>query len=88
MLYKTLYLSANPDFEYQRRNGVWYKRKKGSKNDWGKPNADGVKVLENAYKDKPSMFFYSKTALIGGVAVVGILGYLAYKRFVTKSPII
>jgi hypothetical protein len=88
MLYKTLYLQANPDFEYQKRNGVWYKRKKGSKDTWVNPNADGVKVLNNVYKDKPKLFFYSKTGLIGGVAVVGIVGYLVYRRFVKKAPLL
>ena len=67
MLYKTLFLAQNPDYEYQNRNGSWYRRRKGSKDKWSSPNADGITVLNNAYRGKPKLFFYSKTALIGGV---------------------
>jgi hypothetical protein len=88
MLYKTLFLPQNLDYEYQSRNGVWYRRRKGSKDKWSKPNADGVTILNNAYKGKPKLFFYSKTALIGGVVLAGILGYVAYKKFVAKPPIL
>jgi hypothetical protein len=88
MLYKTLFLAQNPDYEYQNRNGSWYRRRKGSKDKWLSPNADGITVLNNAYKGKPKLFFYSKTALIGGVVAVGILSYVVYRKFVVKAPIL
>lgn len=85
MFYKTLYLDKNPDFEYQNRNGVWFRRKKDSKDKWSKPNPDGILILNNAFQGKPKLYFYSPTALIGGVVAVGVLGYVIYRKFVAKA---
>jgi len=79
-MYKTLYLEGNPDFEYQKRNGVWFRRKIGTKDAWTRPNANGDKVLSDVYANKSPLFFYSKTVFIGGAVLLGIVGYLVYMR--------
>ncbi len=87
MLYKTIYFSGNPSAEYQKRGGVWYKRTLGSREVWYKVDPKGAGVLNNAYKSKNPLYYYSNTVLIGGVALIGALGYLAYKRY-GKTPIV
>ena len=87
MLYKTLYLKGNPNAEYQNRNGVWYKRAIGSKEAWYKLDPKGADILRNAYQGKNTLYFYSNTVLIGGVALVGVLGYLAYKKYGTRPMV-
>jgi hypothetical protein len=80
MLYKTLYLANNPNAEYQRRNGVWFKRPIGTKQIWVKVNTEGQRILSNVYKDKNALFYYSNTALILGVSAIGLLGYMYYRK--------
>jgi hypothetical protein len=87
MLYKTLYLKANPNAEYQRRGGVWYKRKIASREAWFKVDPKGADILSNAYMGKNPLYFYSNTVLIGGVALIGAIGYLAYKRYGTRPMV-
>lgn len=79
-LYKTLYFKDNPDAEYQYRgNGNWYKRKKGSKQDWYKVNSDQVKNLETYFKGSSRFYNYSTIAKVGGVLVLLTVGVIAYK---------
>jgi hypothetical protein len=87
MLYKTLYFKGNPSAEYQKRGGVWYKRPLGSREVWYKLDPKGSDILNNAYIGKNPLYFYSNTVLIGGVALIGALGYLAYKRY-GKRPMV
>lgn len=84
MLYKTFYLKYNPSAEYQKRGGIWYKRKVGSKEAFYKVDANGQKVLNSSYPSKNPLYFYSNVVLIGGALVVGVLGYFAYKKFAKK----
>lgn len=88
-MYKTLYLEANPNFEYQKRGGVWFRRPIGTKTAWTKPDANGNRVLSSVYANKPAIFFYSTNLVIGGgVVVLGIVAYLIYRRKKNKLPII
>jgi hypothetical protein len=80
MLYKTLYLKANPNAEYQRRNGVWWKRKIGTKEMWYKVDTKGQQVLNNVYQGKSPLFYYSNTALLGGVICVAFIGYAVLRK--------
>ena len=81
MIYKTLLLSINPNFEYQKRMGKWYRRPIKSSKKWTEPNADGIQALENAYGSQPALFFYSKGFLGFSLVAIGLLGYLGYKKF-------
>ena len=83
-MYKTLYLQGNPNFEYQKRKGVWFRRPIGTKDVWSKPDANGVKVLNEVFANKPAIFFYSKNVFIGGVVLLGIVGYYIYSS--KKTP--
>lgn len=87
MLYKIFYLKDNPQAEYQKRGGIWYKRKIGSREAFYKVDANGQKVLNNVYPQKNPLYFYSNKVLIGGALLVGILGYVAYKKF-AKRPLL
>lgn len=79
-LYKTLYFKGNSDAEYQYRgNGNWYKRKKGSKEDWYKVNADQTKNLESYFKDSGRFYNYSTIAKVGGILVLLSAAIVVYK---------
>ena len=79
-LYKTLYYKDNADAEYQYRgNGNWYKRKKGSKQEWYKVNADQVKYLENNFKGSGRFYNYSTVAKLGGLSALLIVAVVVYK---------
>jgi hypothetical protein len=80
MIYKTLYLPSNPNFEYQKRMGKWYRRPIKSSKKWTSPNADGIQALENAYSGEPALFFYTKGFLGFSVVAISLLGYLGYKK--------
>ena len=86
-MYKTLYNSFNPSFEYQRQNGVWFKRAISSNEMWLKVDAKGQKIMQNAFKDKNAMFFYSNSFLVVSTIAVSVLGYFAYKNFAKKTKI-
>jgi hypothetical protein len=85
MIYKTLYLKGNPNAEYQKRNSVWYKRAIGSKEAWYKVDQKGSNMLNNAYKSKSFIYFYSNVALFGGVVITSVLGYLAYRKLSKRT---
>jgi hypothetical protein len=87
MIYKTLYLKNNPNAEYQRRNGVWYKRKIGSKEMWYKVEQNGQQTLNNVYQGKSPLFFYSNLSLFAGALVLGYIGYWAYKKYKSKQTV-
>lgn len=78
IIYKTLNLAANPTFEYQRKNKVWYKRKKGEK-EWVVGDSNAQKVLNAEFKDKKGLFFYSTTLKVGVVLLAGALTFF-YSR--------
>ena len=87
MLYKTFHLPQNPQSEYQRRGGVWYKRANGT-NDIFLPVADQNQAFMESYFSKRYGFLYqySAKAKIGAVALIGI-GVYAYLKFFRKSGI-
>ena len=79
-LYKTLYFKDNADAEYQNRgNGNWYKRKKGSKQEWYKVNSDQVKYLENNFKGSGLFYNYSTVAKLGGLLAMLGIAVVVYK---------
>jgi len=83
-LYKTFTYSGNPDAEYQYRgSGGWYKRKRGSKEDWYPVQADKVSILDKELKGK-GLFNYSATAKVGGALIIGFSAFLIYSRFAKK----
>ena len=81
MLYTTLYFPGNKNAEYQKRGKSWFKRKKGSSENWYQVNLDSWKYLDDHFKDAPFLFQYSKAAKIGGslVLIAGI--FYAFKKF-------
>jgi hypothetical protein len=87
MLYRTLYLPTNPKAEYQRRNGVWYKRAIGT-NDVFFPVAEQSQSFMESYFSKRYGFLYqySTNAKIG-LGVVVLLGVYSYIKFRKKSGI-
>ena len=81
MIYKTLgNFEGNTAAEYQRRNGVWYKRKKGDKTDFYPVNEDGQGILNNYYKDKSPLYFYNMPVLAVGGVVVAIGLFWVYRK--------
>jgi hypothetical protein len=83
-MYKTLYIKYNPSFEYQRQNGVWFKRPIATKEMWQKLDARGSDVLKKAFKGKNEAFFYSNYFIVGSVAVISLLAYFGYTKFLKK----
>lgn len=81
MIYKTLgNFTQNPSMEYQRRNGVWYKRKKGDKTDFYQVDAGGQNILDNFYKGKSPLYFYNTPVLAVGGVVVAFGLFWIYKK--------
>ena len=79
LLYKLLRLPSKPDTQYQRRKGIWYKRKDGDKT-WSVGDSNVQKVLSNQYKGKSALFFYSNTVKIGAVVLLVGAATMYFKR--------
>jgi hypothetical protein len=79
LLYKNLRLPSVSNAQYQRRNGVWYKRTDGTKS-WIVGDSNVQKVLSNQYKGKSALFFYSNTAKITAVLLLVGGATLYFKR--------
>jgi len=84
-VYKTLYNPSNPNAEYQKQSGVWVKRLKGSKKEWVALDPSGASVLNNLYKSKGNLFFYSDTLKYGSLALILGIGFYAYTKFGKKN---
>ena len=84
-VYKTLYNPSNPKAEYQKQSGVWVKRLKGSKLEWNALDPSGASVLNNLYKSKGSLFFYSDTLKYGSLVLVLGIGFYAYIKLGKKN---
>jgi len=81
MIYKTLRdFTGNPTMEYQRRNGVWYKRKQGDKTDFYQVDAGGQNVLDNYYKGRSSFSYYNTPVLAVGGIIIGVGLFWIYKK--------
>ena len=80
IFYKKLSYPDNPNAEYQRRKGVWYKRKKGSNEQWYRVQDDQVKWLNSYYEKKGKMYFFNDTFIIGAVIGLGLGYYIYLKR--------
>jgi hypothetical protein len=78
-IYQTLYLPANPNAEYNRRGGRWYKRLKGSQEPFAPVEANNQKYVEAYFKDYPMFYPYTTMTKIGGVLAIGILAYAIIK---------
>lgn len=81
MLFRTLYYPNNKESEYQKRGKIWYKRKKGSKDDWYKVSQDSYEQLNNYFKEAPFLYQYSTPAKVGGAVLLVAGIYIAYKKF-------
>ena len=84
-MYKILYNSYNPSFEYQRQNGVWFKRAISSQEMWKKLDAKGQDIMKKAFKDKTPIFFYSNSFLVVSAVAGSLLAYFTYNKFVKKQ---
>ena len=73
MIYQTFHLQQNPQAEYQRRGGIWYKRRIGT-NDPFEPVADKNQQYMESYFSKRYgfLFQYSNQAKIGAVVLLGV----------------
>ncbi len=78
-IYKTLRLPSVADAQYQRRNGIWYKRNVGDKT-WSVGDSNVQKVLNNQFKDKGFLFFYSNTVKISAILLLVGGASLYFKR--------
>lgn len=78
-IYQTLYLPANPNAEYNRRGGRWYKRLKASDLPFEPVEAKNQKYVEAYFKDYPMFYQYTTMTKIGGVLAIGILAYAIIK---------
>jgi hypothetical protein len=81
MLFRTLYYPKNKESEYQKRGKSWYKRKKGSKDEWYQVHPDSVQLLNDHFKDAPFLYQYSTPAKVGGAVILVAGIYFAYKKF-------
>lgn len=80
MLYTTLYFPGNKNAEYQKRGKSWFKRKKGSSENWYQVNPDSRKYLNDHFKDAPFLYQYSTPAKVGGAVILVAGIYFAYKK--------
>jgi hypothetical protein len=78
-IYQTLYLPANPNAEYNKRGGKWYKRPKASSEPFYLVDAQNQKYVEAYFKDHPMFYQYTTMTKIGGVLAIGILAYVYIK---------
>lgn len=83
-IYKTFAYPDNPTFEYQFKDGNWFKRKKGSVDEFIVLDRKGQQIL-NAYFNKRGFLFnisnsVKLTALVG-ILVGATYLYLKYRPF-------
>lgn len=87
-MYKTFYLSGNPEFEYRYKGGTWEKRPIGTKDAWYKVNSKGQGVLNDSHKPKkgfkPFWNYSNLTKISVAVGVLGIGFFLYTGRLKTK----
>ena len=81
-IYQTLYFPANPNAEYNRRGGKWFKRLKGSQEPFLPVAPENQKYVEQYFKDFPMLYQYTTMAKIGGVLAIGVLvyGIMQYRK--------
>jgi hypothetical protein len=81
MLYKIFAYPDNPTFEYQYKDGNWFRRKRGSTDEFTVLDKNGQKILNAYFKKKGFLFNISTTAKL--TALVGILvgGTYLYLKF-------
>lgn len=80
MIYKVFAYPDNPTYDYQYKNGSWFKRKKNSNDDYAVVNKDGQVILNKYFTKKGFLFGYSGTIIaIGAVLLIGG-GYYAYTK--------
>jgi hypothetical protein len=92
MIYKTFYLEQNPSMEYQYQNGLWVKRKRGTKEVFYAVDSKGQSVLNNKYKPKgrlhPFWNYSMTTKVVVGLGVV-VGSFYLYRRFKSiQTPIL
>jgi hypothetical protein len=87
MIYQTFHLEQNPQAEYQRRQGVWYKRGIGSSDVFVPVAKENQKFMESYFSKRYGFLYqYSNSAKIGAVALVG-LGIYAYIKYIKKRGV-
>ena len=84
MIYKTFAFPENPGFDYQFKNGNWYKRKKGSKGDFYVLDKEGQKKLNEYYNKKGILFNYSTSVKVLSALTLLVVGYTIYKQVKRK----
>ena len=85
MIYKIFQFPDNPTYDYQYKNGNWYKRKKGSKDDFYVVDKDGQKKLNEYFNKKGFLFSYSTgVKVISGLSLL-IIAYSIYKQVKRKK---
>jgi len=77
--YKTLNYQSNPNAEYQRRKGVWYKRKKDSRDEWYIVPKEQSQWLEKHFESRKPIYFYNSKLFLGSAALL-VLGYYIYLK--------
>ena len=81
MIYKIFNFPDNPGYEYQFKNGNWYKRKNNSKEKFYVVDKNGQKTLNEYFKKKGFLFNYSTTLkVVAGLSLL-FIGYKVYKQF-------
>lgn len=70
---------SNPDYEYQKRGKVWYKRRSGSQDQWSSVEKQYNDYLDRTFKVK--MLNNIKPLYRFGVPVVAVVvAYYVYKK--------
>lgn len=78
-IYQTLYYSGNKDAEYQKRGKKWFKRLKGSEDNWMPVAKENQKYLDAYFKDYGFLFnINANTKFVGAVGIV-LLTYFIVK---------
>lgn len=78
-IYQTLYYSGNKDAEYQRRGKKWFKRRKGSEDNWVPVAKENQKYLDAYFKDYGLLYNINANTKFIGVLGIALLGYFVFK---------
>ena len=78
-IYQTLYYPDNTAAEYNKRGKIWYKRAKGSDDQFLPVDSSKNKYLDAYFKKFPMFYQYTTMTKVAGVLSVVLVGYAILK---------
>lgn len=85
IIYKTLYYPFSPNLEYQQRKGVFYRRKKGSKNDWVVCDKSSQRILTEHFINNPPYYNINNSFKLAVILTTVYVGYKIYSKFIVTK---